>query len=162
MAGKTTYLRAFATAMYLAHLGMGVPAKRFRFTPVDTIISSISLTDSLHRGISYFRAEAIRVKDIAKAVTSGLRVAAIMDEPFKGTNIKDTYEASLSILDRFSSKENFLFMFSSHQIELAEKLNTLGRPIAQSPNGIFRPLNLKIGFVLITNFGTVSQPSALV
>lgn len=29
MAGKTTYLRAILTALYFAHLGMGVPAKAF-------------------------------------------------------------------------------------------------------------------------------------
>lgn len=129
MAGKTTYLRAFATALYLAHLGMGVPASRYRFVPVERFISSISLSDSLHSGVSYFRAEALRVKEIAQAVMEGYRVVAIMDEPFKGTNVKDTFEASLAILERFSSRDNFLFMFSSHQIELADKLSDLGCPI---------------------------------
>ena len=35
MAGKTTYLRAFDTSLYLAHLGMGVPASRFSFVPAE-------------------------------------------------------------------------------------------------------------------------------
>lgn len=122
MAGKTTYLRAFATALYLAHLGMGVPARRYHFAPVEQLISSISLSDNLHRGVSYFRAEALRVKDVANAVMAGYRVVTIMDEPFKGTNVKDTLEASLEILTRFSNMDNLLFMFSSHQIELAEQL----------------------------------------
>lgn len=129
MAGKTTYLRAFAMALYLAHLGMGVPATRFCFVPVERFISSISLTDSLHSGVSYFRAEALRVKEIAQAIMDGYRVVAIMDEPFKGTNVKDTFEASLEILERFSSKANFLFMFSSHQVELGEKLSGPDCPI---------------------------------
>lgn len=122
MAGKTTYLRAFATALYLAHLGIGVPARRYRFVPVERLISSISLSDNLHSGVSYFRAEALRVKDIADAITAGYRVVAIMDEPFKGTNVKDTLEASLEVLRRFSARSNFLFMFSSHQVELAKQL----------------------------------------
>lgn len=122
MAGKTTYLRAFATALYLAHLGIGVPASSYRFVPVERLISSISLSDNLHTGVSYFRAEALRVKDIADAITAGYRVVAIMDEPFKGTNVKDTLEASLAVLRRFSARSNFLFMFSSHQVELAEQL----------------------------------------
>jgi DNA mismatch repair ATPase MutS len=126
MAGKTRYLRAFATALYFAHLGMGVPASRYRFVPVQQLISSISLSDNLHSGVSYFRAEALRVKDVANAIMSGYRVVAIMDEPFKGTNVKDTLEASLGILTRFSTMPNLLFMFSSHQIELAEQL---GGPI---------------------------------
>ena len=125
MAGKTTYLRAFATALYLAHLGMGLPAQSFRFVPVQWLFSSISLTDDLRRGVSYFRAEALRVKAVAEAVARGERVLALMDEPFKGTNVKDAFEASLAILERFATRENCLFMFSSHQIELSDHLHRL-------------------------------------
>jgi DNA mismatch repair protein MutS len=123
MAGKTTYLRAFATACYFAHLGMGVPASSFRFVPAQRLFSSISLSDDLSTGISYFRAEALRVKAVAKAVAEGYRVVAIMDEPFKGTNVKDAFDASLAILERFASREDCLFMFSSHLIELSEQLS---------------------------------------
>ncbi|MCC5872355.1 MAG: hypothetical protein JJU22_08180, partial [Gammaproteobacteria bacterium] len=74
MAGKTTYLRAFATAVYLAHLGMGVPARSFGFVPTQRLFSSISLNDDIHTGVSYFRAEALRVKAIAEAIVEGCRV----------------------------------------------------------------------------------------
>lgn len=124
MAGKTTYLRAVATALYLAHLGMGVPAQRFHFVPVQRLLTSISLSDNLSDGVSYFRAEALRVKAVAQAVADGCRVVAIMDEPFKGTNIKDAFDASLAILRRFAAMENCLFMVSSHLIELGEQLST--------------------------------------
>jgi DNA mismatch repair ATPase MutS len=60
MAGKTTYLRAILTALYFAHLGMGVPAKAFSFVPVQRLLTSISLSDNLADGISFFRAEALR------------------------------------------------------------------------------------------------------
>ncbi len=124
MAGKTTYLRAFATAFYLAHMGMGVPARSFDFVPAQRLFSTISLNDDLSGGISYFRAEALRVKAIASALAEGYRVVALMDEPFKGTNIKDAFDASLAILERFAVRENCLFMFSSHLIELREQLDT--------------------------------------
>jgi DNA mismatch repair ATPase MutS len=127
MAGKTTYLRAFATALYLAHLGMGVPAQRFRFVPAERLFSSISLSDDLRSGISYFRAEALRVKAIAEAVAEGRRVVALMDEPFKGTNVKDALDASLAILERLAAREDCLFMFSSHLIELSERLSVVDR-----------------------------------
>ena len=123
MAGKTTYLRAFATGLYLAHLGMGVPAQRFRFVPAQRLFSSISLNDDLNGGISYFRAEALRVKAVAEAVAQGYRVVALMDEPFKGTNVKDALDASLAIMERFATKQDCVFMFSSHLIELGEKLS---------------------------------------
>lgn len=127
MAGKTTYLRAFATALYLAHLGMGVPADSFSFVPAQRLFSSISLSDDLRSGISYFRAEALRVKAIAQAISEGFRVVAILDEPFKGTNVKDAFDASLAILERFAEREDCLFMFSSHLIELNDQLSVAGR-----------------------------------
>lgn len=127
MAGKTTYLRSFATALYMAHLGMGVPATRFSFTPAQYLFSSISLSDDLRGGISYFRAEALRVKSIALALSGGHRVVALMDEPFKGTNVKDAFDASLAILERFASRDLCLFMFSSHLIELSERLTGIER-----------------------------------
>ncbi|MCW8126715.1 MutS-related protein [Microbulbifer halophilus] len=129
MAGKTTYLRALATALYLAQLGMGVPARSFCFVPVERLFSSISLTDDLRRGVSYFRAEALRVKAVASAVAEGRRVVALMDEPFKGTNVKDAFDASLAILERFSGRENCLLIFSSHQIELNDHLDIAGGQI---------------------------------
>ena len=122
MAGKTTYLRSAATALYLAHLGAGVPAEAFSFVPVQKLITSVSMSDDLHDGISYFRAEALRVKSVAQAIADGLRVASIMDEPFKGTNIKDAYDASLAVLERFADSEGCLFLVSSHLIELEEAL----------------------------------------
>ena len=122
MAGKTTYLRAAATAVYLAHLGMGVPANSFRFVPAQRLVTSISVSDNLN-GVSYFRAEALRVKAVAKAVADGYRVVAIMDEPFKGTNVKDAFDASLAILQRFATSRDCLFVVSSHLIELSEQLS---------------------------------------
>ena len=123
MAGKTTYLRSVALATYLAHLGMGVPATRFKFSPADSLFSSISLNDDLRGGVSYFRAEALRVKRLAESIAAGHRVLAVLDEPFKGTNIKDAYDASKEMLSRFKQKQNCLFIYSSHLIELGDDLD---------------------------------------
>lgn len=125
MAGKTTYLRAVAVCLYFAHLGMGVPARSFCFVPAQQLFSSISLVDNLHAGVSFFRAEGLRVKAIAQALAEGARVIALMDEPFKGTNVKDAFDASLAIVERFAAKAGSLFMFSSHLIELCDKLASI-------------------------------------
>ncbi|MDC0598616.1 hypothetical protein OAP18_02075 [Gammaproteobacteria bacterium] len=125
MAGKTTYLRACAISIYLAHLGMGVPARSFSFVPAQRLFSSITLSDNLRTGVSFFLAEAQRVKAIAQAVADGYSVIALMDEPFKGTNVKDAFDASRKILERFATKEGSLFMFSSHLIELCDQLNAI-------------------------------------
>jgi DNA mismatch repair ATPase MutS len=123
MAGKTTYLRACGISIYLAHLGMGVPARSFHFTPCDSLFTAISLTDSVRAGVSFFQAEALRLKEIAEAIWHGRRVIGLLDEPFMGTNVKDALDGSLGVLTRLSAKENCLFIVSSHLIEVAEALD---------------------------------------
>lgn len=121
MAGKTTYLRAVATALYFGHLGMGVPAAKFAFTPVDRLFTSIAISDDVHTGTSYFLAEVLRIKSLAYALSEGQRIVAIMDEPFKGTNVSEALEATLGVMQRLETIENSLFLFSSHLLELEEK-----------------------------------------
>jgi hypothetical protein len=127
MAGKTTYLRTCAIALYLAHLGMGVPAGSFRFSPCQRLFSSITIHDDVRGGVSYFRAEALRVKAIAQAVSEGHRVVALMDEPFKGTNVKDAFDVSRAILELLADKEDNLFLVSSHLLELGEQMSGIGQ-----------------------------------
>ncbi len=127
MAGKTTYLRAAGMAVYLAHLGMGVPARAFRFSPCKQLFTSIIITDDVRTGISFFRAEALRMKAIAQGVADGDGVIALMDEPFKGTNLKDALDASREILERLAEREGNLFMVASHLIELGEHMIATGQ-----------------------------------
>ena len=54
-----------------------------------------------------------------------------MDEPFKGTNVKDALDASLAILERLATKADCLFLVSSHLIELRERF---GERWFQSPD----------------------------
>ena len=65
----------------------------------------------------------MRVKAVAQAIADGYRVVAIMDEPFKGTNVKDAFDASVEILQRFAIKQDCLFMITSHLIEVSERLD---------------------------------------
>jgi len=123
MAGKTTYLRACGIATYLAHLGMGVPARSFRFSPCQCLFTAIARADSIHAGISFFRAEALRMKTIAQALAEGRRVVALLDEPFMGTNVKDAYDASRAVFGKLAEADG-LFLVSSHLIELGDVLST--------------------------------------
>jgi DNA mismatch repair ATPase MutS len=125
MAGKTTYLRACGVMLYLAHLGMGVPAAHLRFAPFDVLLSAIDLTDNLRAGVSFFRAEALRMKTLARALADGQRVFAILDEPFKGTNVRDALDASRAVFQLLALSRNSVFLVASHLIELADALDTL-------------------------------------
>ena len=122
MAGKTTYLRALAIALYFAHLGLGVPARRFRFVPVERLFTAITLVDDLTQGISYFRAEALRMKAIAQAMAAGQRTVAVLDEPFKGTNVKDAFDATSEVIRRLARAPTGLFVITSHLIEISDAL----------------------------------------
>lgn len=122
MAGKTTHLKAIAISTYLAHLGMGVPAKHLRFTPLDAIFSSLRPEESLRQGLSFFMAEVLRAKVIAEAVADGQRALVLFDEVFRGTNVKDALDASLMVTRGFSKSRTSGFLFSSHLVELAEDL----------------------------------------
>lgn len=127
MAGKTTYLKAVGVCVYLSQIGMGVPAKHLRIAPCDGLFTSLSITDDLRAGVSYFRAEALRMRSIAEAVTQGLRVIALIDEPFKGTNVRDALDASRAILTEFAAFDWSLLFVASHLIELAPDLQLLGK-----------------------------------
>jgi DNA mismatch repair ATPase MutS len=127
MAGKTTYLRSCGIALYLAHVGMAAPATSFRFSPCERLFSSINISDDVRSGVSFFRAEALRVKAIVQAVTDGLRVVAMMDEPFKGTNVMDALDTSRAVLEGFIDRPESLFMVSSHLIELGDGMRESGR-----------------------------------
>jgi len=122
MAGKTTYLKAVGIAAYLAHLGMGVPARRFRFSPLDGMFSNIRPEDNLRSGLSSFLAEVRRVKTIAEAVANSRRTLAVMDEVFRGTNVKDAYEASRLVIEGLAGSRASGLLVATHLVELADAL----------------------------------------
>lgn len=126
MAGKTTYLRTCGTVVYLAHLGMSVPGERLVCSPCQAFYTGIALSDDLRAGVSFFQAEALRAKVIAVALSKDLRVFSILDEPFKGTNVKDALDASRAFFSRLAVREGSLFLVSSHLIEAAPELMKLG------------------------------------
>ena len=45
------------------------------------------------------------------------RLVVIFDELFKGTNVKDAYDATVSVTEAFSMNRNCTFIISTHIIE---------------------------------------------
>jgi len=122
MAGKSTFLRALSTAVYIAHMGFPIAASRMEFSVLDGIYTTINLPDNLGIGASHFYAEVLRVKKMAAALSSGKSLLVIFDELFRGTNVKDAHEATVAITSAFSRKKNSLFIISSHIVEAGEAL----------------------------------------
>lgn len=122
MAGKSTYMKSVGIAVYLAHMGFPVAAEQMEFSVKKGLFSSINVPDNLEHGYSHFYAEVLRVKKVAETVDAGNDLIVLFDELFKGTNVKDACEATLSITKAFSGHRNCFFIVSTHIIEVGEAL----------------------------------------
>jgi len=122
MAGKSTFMKAFGIALYLAHMGFPVAAREMAFSVRDGLFSSINVADDLSLGHSHFYAEVLRVKNVAQAVSEGRRLVVLFDELFKGTNVKDAYDGTLAVTEAFSKYPRCAFIISTHIVEAGEAL----------------------------------------
>ena len=122
MAGKSTFMKSFGIAIYLAHMGFPVAARDLVFSVRDGLFSSINMADNLNMGYSHFYAEVLRVKTVAEQVSRGRNLVVIFDELFKGTNVKDAYDATLQVTRAFAEYRNCVFIISTHIIEVGESL----------------------------------------
>lgn len=122
MAGKSTFLKTMGLMIYLAHLGFPVPAKRLKTTVFDGLFTTINLADNLNLGYSHFYSEVQRVKEIVVKISTERNLFVIFDELFRGTNVKDAYDASLMIISALAKIRGNFFFISTHILEVAENL----------------------------------------
>ena len=122
MAGKSTFMKTFGISVFLAHVGFPVPAKSMRFSVRDGLFTTINLPDCLNQGFSHFYAEVRRLKRCAQSVNRWPNLVIIFDELFRGTNVKDAYDATVAVTEAFSEKSSCIFMISTHIIEAGEDL----------------------------------------
>ena len=122
MSGKSTFLKTMGVMVYLAHLGFPVPAKKLTTSLFDGLFTTINLTDNLNLGYSHFFSEVKRVKDLVIKMNSERNLFIIFDELFRGTNVKDAYDASLTIISSLAKIRDNFFFISTHILEVAENL----------------------------------------
>jgi DNA mismatch repair protein MutS len=99
MAGKTTYMKSLGIAVYLAQIGMAVPARAMELTPFDRLITVIGIHDSVASGSSAFHYEVARLGHGLDALLSGERCLLLFDELMRGTNAHDAEEACRLVID---------------------------------------------------------------
>ncbi len=98
MAGKTTLLRTVGLSTVMALCGLPVRAKKFRVSRL-AVVSSMRVTDSLQRGVSYFYAEVQRIAAILSAAKAApRRCLFLLDELFMGTNTRERQIASRQLV----------------------------------------------------------------
>lgn len=122
MAGKSTFMKSFAISIFLAHVGFPVPAEEMVFSIRNGMFTTINLPDNLSMGYSHFYAEVLRLKKVAQQVQQTPNLIIIFDELFRGTNVKDAYDATLAVAEAFADIRNCLFMISTHIIEVGQVL----------------------------------------
>lgn len=120
MAGKSTFLRMIGINMIFAQC--------FNFTLTDRyeasffyIVSSISPSDDVTKGKSYYMAEAESLLRIINAFNSELPVFCPIDEIFRGTNPIERVSASAEILNYINDKKS-ISIVATHDRELTEIL----------------------------------------
>ncbi len=122
MAGKSTFIKSVGTAVFLAHVGMGVPAKNMKLTLFDGMLSNINVIDNIAKGESYFYNEVQRIKSTISKVNDGRKWLILIDELFKGTNVQDAMKCSTAVIEGLLKIKNSLFILSTHLYEIGENL----------------------------------------
>lgn len=125
MAGKSTFLKSLGVAIYISHLGFPVPAHKIRTSVYNGIVTTINLADNMNKGYSHFYSEVIRVKESALKLKEKNKLFVIFDELFRGTNVKDAFDASLLIIKSLAKINNSAFCISTHITEIAKELKPL-------------------------------------
>ncbi len=124
MAGKTTFLKALGVSIYLAHIGLPVPATGMTLNKFSGLFTSLNTVDNLTKGYSYFYSEVLRVKSIAQTLHKTPKIFVIFDELFKGTNVKDAFDGSMLVIDGLCKWSSNYYVLSSHLLELGVDLKS--------------------------------------
>lgn len=122
MAGKSTLIKSIGAAVFLAHIGMGVPAAHLKLTLFNGLLSNINVVDNIAKGESFFFNEVQRIKNTIEKINDGKKWLVLIDELFKGTNVQDAMKCSLTVIKGLIKIKNSLFILSTHLYEIGEEL----------------------------------------
>ena len=124
MTGKSTFLRSVGINMVLAMNGCPVCAESFVFSPIS-IFTSMSTSDSLSDGSSYFNAEIQRLKLLIEKLENNEPQFIILDEILKGTNSVDKLKGSELFLEKIIKMKTFnTCLIATHDLELTKMENS--------------------------------------
>ena len=122
MAGKSTFIKAVGSSVFLAHIGMGVPAESMELSLFDGLLSNINVVDNVVKGESYFYNEVQRIKNTILKITDGRKWLILIDELFKGTNVQDAMKCSTVVIEGLIKIKRSLFILSTHLYEIGDDL----------------------------------------
>ncbi|MBX2924575.1 MAG: hypothetical protein KF746_20405 [Chitinophagaceae bacterium] len=120
MSGKSTLLKAVGLCVYMAHLGLGVPADYCKIPWFHTISVAIHHTDDIGNGYSHFMTEIKTLKQVLTDAVEGKSCFAVFDELFSGTNIEDAIDLSHRTLKGMTRFKKSYFIVSTHLHQLRD------------------------------------------
>lgn len=124
MSGKSTFLRTIGVNALFAQTIYTCSAESYCGS-FFKIISSISPSDNLLVGKSYYLGEAEALLRIIKSCDKEVPSLCIIDEIFRGTNPIERISASAEILN-YLVNNNSLVIVATHDLELTEMVNNYG------------------------------------
>ncbi len=125
--GKTTYMLGIALLHVLAQVGLCVPGRRARLSPVDNIYTHFPIEEKPQTDTGRFGDEAKRLSDIFRQLTRNSLV--LLNESLASTSAGESlYLAQdvVSILRRISCRA----IYSTHMHELAARVDEINADIA--------------------------------
>ncbi len=159
MSGKTTLLRAIGVSAVMAQAGLPCCAEALTVSELR-VLTSMRVTDSLERGVSYFYAEVKRMKAVLDAAAEAKgRALFLLDELLLGTNTRERQIASRELL-RLLLATGASGAITTHDLSLAELENEAP---SQVKNVHFRDLveDGKMTFDYQLREGVVDSTNAL-
>jgi DNA mismatch repair protein MutS len=135
----------------MAQAGLFVAAKSFKFSPFDTIISQVDLSDNIFAGKSSFITEMLGLKRILQC--AGPRTLVLSDELCRGTEHSSSVGlVSATILQLIKTNTKFFFTSHLHEvpkvqdiIDLKDKLNICHLSVNIKSNNIIYERKLQNG-----------------
>lgn len=120
MAGKSTLLKSISIIIFLAHIGMAVPAAKAELPFIDSLSVHINLNDEISTGYSHFMTEILNLKQVLSIAKEGKRHFVIFDELFRGTNHEDALSISSTTIKGLCNFKDSIFFISTHIQELSQ------------------------------------------
>ncbi|KAG8973234.1 DNA mismatch repair protein msh6 [Tulasnella sp. 425] len=118
MAGKSTVMRMTAAGVIMAQMGMHVPAKSARISPVDKILTRMGAYDNMFSNASTFRVEMDEACKILREATP--KSLVILDELGRGTSTFDGMAIAGAVLHQLATHTLGLALFATHYSSLTQ------------------------------------------
>ncbi len=116
MGGKSTFMRAVALNVLLAHIGAPVACEHMELSVFEGVFARIGADDDIYRGQSTFMVEMEEMAWILRQSTP--RSLIVLDELGRGTSTFDGMAIAQAVVERLSAEQGPLTLFATHYHEL--------------------------------------------